>query len=249
MTKQAQFIDKVYKLTREAAPLSFMLPTRNSKRFPLLWFDEKTGINRPLRYAKNQRTPFEDEQDGNAILDPVIFEDGFLRVQRTNQVLQEFLYYHPLNGIKFTEMDEEKDAQAVVDKMNLEADALIEARQLSLEQVESIGRVLLNRDISKISGAEIKREILVFARKEPETFLNMLKDPMLKLQSKVQLLFDEKLLSFRNKNREVWINTAAKKNKMINVPFNANGKEAVVDYFLTEDGVEVLMFLENILES
>jgi len=77
----------------------------------------------------------------------------------------------------------------------------------------------------------------------------MLKDPMLKLQSKVQLLFDEKLLSFRNKNREVWINTAAKKNKMINVPFNANGKEAVVDYFLTEDGVEVLMFLENILES
>jgi len=119
MTKQAQFVDKVYKLTREAAPLSFMLPTRNSKRFPLLWFDEKTGINRPLRYAKNQRTPFEDEQDGNAILDPVIFEDGFLRVQRTNQVLQEFLYYHPLNGIKFTEMDEEKDAQAVVDKMNL----------------------------------------------------------------------------------------------------------------------------------
>jgi len=41
MTKQAQFVDKVYKLTREAAPLSFMLPTRNSKRFPLLWFDEK----------------------------------------------------------------------------------------------------------------------------------------------------------------------------------------------------------------
>ena len=81
MKTQKQFVDKVYKLTKEAAPLSYMLPTRNTKRFPLLWFDENAGYNRALRYAKNQKTPFEDEQDGNAILEPVIFENGFLRVR------------------------------------------------------------------------------------------------------------------------------------------------------------------------
>jgi len=75
--KKTQFVDKVYKLKKEAAPLSFMLPTRNSRRFPLMWFDEEKGENRALRYARNQRSPFEDEQDGNAIVEPVIFEDGF----------------------------------------------------------------------------------------------------------------------------------------------------------------------------
>ena len=53
------------------------------RRFPLLWFDEEKGENRALRYARNQKSPFEDEQDGNAIVEPVIFEDGFLRVPRS----------------------------------------------------------------------------------------------------------------------------------------------------------------------
>jgi hypothetical protein len=66
--KQPKFVDKVYKLTRGAAPLSFMLPTKNSHRSPLMWFDGEKGINRALRYARNQKSPFEDEQDGNFIL-------------------------------------------------------------------------------------------------------------------------------------------------------------------------------------
>ena len=95
MKKQQQYVDKTYRLMRDAAPLSFMLPVRNSRRSPLLHFDEDKGINRALRYAVNQKSPFEDEQDGNAIVEPIIFEDGFLRVSRTNQVLQEFLALSP----------------------------------------------------------------------------------------------------------------------------------------------------------
>jgi len=104
-TTKVVFADKQYKLTRDVAPLSFMLPTRHSRRFPLLHFDENEGINRELRYARNQKSPFVDEQDGNAILEPVIFEDGFLFVKKENQVLQQFLHYHPLNGTKFVEVD------------------------------------------------------------------------------------------------------------------------------------------------
>ena len=111
--KKTQFVDKVYKLKKEAAPLSYMLPTRNTQRFPLLWFDEEKGVNRPLRYAKNQRSPFEDEQDGNAIVEPIIFEDGFLTVPRSNQVLQKFLHYHPYNGKSFIEVNKEKYAEVV----------------------------------------------------------------------------------------------------------------------------------------
>jgi len=57
--------DRIYKLKGEVAPLSYTLPSRNTRRYPLLWFDEQNNVNRPLRYAVNQKTAFEDEQDGN----------------------------------------------------------------------------------------------------------------------------------------------------------------------------------------
>ena len=75
MKTKEKYTSKSYRLTRDVAPLTFMLPSRNTKRYPLLWFDEDKGINRPLRYAHNQKTPFEDEQDGNAIVEPIIFEE------------------------------------------------------------------------------------------------------------------------------------------------------------------------------
>ena len=55
--------DKVYRLKRDAAPLSYMLSTKHTKRKALLYFDEETGVNRALRYARNQKSIFEDEQE------------------------------------------------------------------------------------------------------------------------------------------------------------------------------------------
>ena len=49
-----------------------MLNSRNTRRSPLLYFDEEKGVNRPLRYARNQKTPFEDDQDDNIILEPIV---------------------------------------------------------------------------------------------------------------------------------------------------------------------------------
>jgi hypothetical protein len=95
MKKHATPVDKVYKLIH-SSPLSFTIPSRSTRRFPLLWFDEDQNTNRPLRYAINQKSPFEDEQDGNPLIEPVIFEDGMLRVPKNNPVLQQFLYYHPM---------------------------------------------------------------------------------------------------------------------------------------------------------
>jgi hypothetical protein len=151
MKKQSISSDKVYKLKGESAPLSFTLPSRNTRRYPLLYFDEENNVNRALRYAINQKSPFEDEQDGNAIVEPIVFENGFLSVPRTNPVLQQFLHYHPLNGLSFIQVDYEKDAAKEVEQLTSEVDALIEARQLSVDQMETIARVLFSKDPSVIS--------------------------------------------------------------------------------------------------
>lgn len=243
MLKQA---DRVYRL-KAGSPLSYTLASRNHPRFPLMWFDEQNNINRPLRYATNQKSPFEDDQDGNAIIEPIIFEDGFLRVPRTNPVLQMFLHYHPLNGNVFVEVDNEKDAMSEVDELNTEIDALSEARQLSIEQIEMLTRVMFGTDPSRLTTSELKRDILVFAKKEPKEFLNILNDPELKFQSKVRLFFENKLLMMRNNEKEVWYNTSTNKKKMLSIPFGEDPYQITASFLKSDDGIESLKMLETIM--
>lgn len=245
-TKIAQ-TNKVYKLTRQETPLSYMIPTRHTSNFPLLWFDEENNTNRTLRYARNQKSVFEDEQDGNIIVEPIIFEDGFLHVPKENPQLQQFLYYHPLNGKRFIEVNKEVDAQVEVERLTTEVDALIEARNLSLDQIESIGRVLFNKDTSKITTAELKRDILVYAKTDPKTFLEVINDPTLKLQASVSQFFDKGLLAFRKSNKEVWYNTSSNKTKMLNVPYGEEPMFIVSSFLQSDDGIDVLKMLEKLL--
>jgi len=237
--------DRVYKLTKDRTPLSCMIPSRNNSRNPLLYFDEEKGYNRALRYARNQKSCFEDEQDGSAIVEPIIFEDGMLNVPKNNPVLQQFLHYHPLNGKKFVEVDYGKDAQQEVAQLNVEVDALIEAKSLSLEQLENVGRVLFSRDVSAISTDELRRDVLVFAKTNPQTFLRTISDPSLKLQSTIQKFFDDRLLGLRNQGRDVHFNLKGNKKRMTTIPFGVDPIEYLADWFKTDDGVEVLQFLEK----
>ena len=249
MKKVQNYTNKVYRLKRDAAPLSFMLPTRHTRRFPLLWFDEEKGVQRALRYARNQKTPFEDEQDGNAILEPIIFEDGFLRVNKENQVLQQFLEYHPQNGVKFEEVDNSKKATKEVDVMMTQVDALVEAKNLSIEELETLTRVVFNRNPDSISTQEMKRDMLVYARNNPQEFMSIVSDPILTLQAKVHKFFDEGFLKYRNKNKEVWFNTKTNKTKLCTIPYGEDSIFIVSSFFQSDDGIESLKHLENLLDK
>jgi hypothetical protein len=241
--------DRIYRLRNEKAPLSFMLASRNTKRFPLLWYDEESNVNRPLRYAINQKSPFEDEQDGNAIVEPIIFENGFLSVPKTNPALQQFLYYHPMNGVVFEVVDNERDAQQEVEELTSEVDALIRARELSIDSLETVYRVLFNKDVSRVTTAEMKRDVLIYARNYPGSFLNALEDPMLNLQSQVHIFFDMGLLTFRSNNKEVWYSTPTNRKKMLNIPYGEDPYMLVAMYLKTDEGVEALKMLEHHLEN
>jgi len=245
MKEKKEIKSRVYRLTRGAAPLSFMLPSKSSKRRPLLHFDEETGENREIRYATNQQSPFKDEQDGNAIVTPIIFESGLLRVPKQNQALQRFLAYHPLNGKKFEEVDTAQDAAKEVEAMNVEVDALIAAKSMGLEQMESLGRVILKGDVNKMSTSELKRDMLVYARNYPADFLQALDDPSLKLYSTIQKCFDDRLLTYRNKNKDVYFNLPSNKKRLLTIPFGEDPMHVIASYFKTDEGVEKLEYLEK----
>jgi hypothetical protein len=168
-------------------------------------------------------------------------------VPRTNPVLQQFLHYHPLNGNIFVEIDKEKDASAEVEDLNIEVDALVEARQLTLDQIETLTRVMFGKDPSTVSTAELKRDILVFAKRDPREFLNILNDPELKFQAKVRTFFENKLLVLRNGEKEVWFNTATNKKKMLSVPFGEDPFSMVAHFLQSDEGIDSLKMLEATL--
>lgn len=247
MKNTEKYVNKTYKLTRAVAPLSFMLPTRNTRRLPLLHFDEETGTNRALRYARNQQSPYEDEQDGNAIVEPIIFEDGFLFVDRSNQVLQKFLSLHPLYGKQFVEVNKEKDAAEEMEALALEADALAEARSLSLDELENVVRVAFGRNTERMSSAELKRDVLVYAKQDPVNFMNLIQDPELRYNSKIQKFFNAGLLSTRRNDSEVWFSTPTNKKKMLSVPFGVSPTTAAGSFLKSDDGIEALKMLEDLV--
>jgi hypothetical protein len=249
MKKTTTSVTKQYRLKRDVAPLCFMLNSHHNKRSPLLYFDEETGINKPLRYARNQKTPFEEEQDGNAIMEPIVFEDGFLTVDRTNQVLQHFLSLHPGNGMIYEQIDDAKDAAEELEIEELILDAQILARDLDIAMLETVGRVLLGGGADKLSTAELKRDILVFSRNYPEDFIDILNDPALQVADDVVKFFSANLLGLRNNGRDVYFNLAKNKSKMLTVPYGEDANDIVGSYLQTDEGVETYKLLKNMLKK
>ena len=149
---------------------------------------------------------------------------------------------------RFKELDKAKDAQEIVESINIELDAMIEARSLSIAQLETLTRVLFSKDPSRISTDEMKRDILVYAKREPEEFMSIVNDPVLKLQATVHKCFEEGLIKYRNKNKEVWFNTKTNKTRLCTIPFGEDPIYIVSSYFQSDDGIEALKHLEQLLD-
>ena len=246
MKNKKVFVDKIYRLTRDVAPLSYILPSSHSRRYPLMYFDNETGENRTLRYARNQKSPFEDEQDGNAILEPIIFEDGFMTVRKENQVLQQFLHYHPGNGKVFKELDKAKEAQEDINIVQQEIDALVAANDMSLERKIAVARVVFN-NVDKMSTAEIKRDILMFAKNEPAEFLEVINDPDLEIDSNIAEFISNNYLELSTKS--VTLTTGKTKKKLLSLPFGEDPMYIISSWMKSDEGLPTYKMLLKKLKS
>ena len=244
--KKKELKDRVYVLKGGTAPLSFMLASRHTRRHPLLHFDEESHTNRELRYARNQSSPFVDQQDDNAIIEPIVFEDGSLTVPKNNIALQEFLSYHPANGHKFEEKDEQVEIAAELNYLQREVDALSVAKDLDIGMMEMICRVGMGSNVDTMTSAELKRDVFVYARNNPSEFLELIDDPRLEMNSFVSNLFSKGLLGERNNGREIFFNLKNNKKRLMNVPFGEEPKSAVIAFLQSDEGVESYEYLKKI---
>ena len=149
----------------------------------------------------------------------------------------------------FEEVDKARDAAEDVEIFERELEAQIIAKELSLEKLLSVSRVLMGTTANTASTAELKRDILLFAKQEPESFLEVVNDPELEYEDEVRQFFDEKLLGLRNKNKDVYFNIPGNKTKMLTVPFGEDPYHVVGSFLKSDDGIDIYKGLSKLLNK
>lgn len=174
--------DKTYVLLTKNPPMQLFLRNRHKKGSPLQYYDEGEKILRSLCYSSNQLSIFEDEQTGDVILGSIIFKNGKLTVSRTNPQLQKFLELTPDNGIVFEEFKPDEIAEKEVSKIEVEMEALNVAMNLSVSELESISLAVYGGKSLSKNTAEIKRDIFLYAKSNPQSFLSLASDDLTKIK-------------------------------------------------------------------
>ena len=231
--------DRIYVLTSGKTPLSASI-----KSADIYYFDEKLGHERELKYTKNQTTPFVDEMKGDQRLEHIIFRNGTLAVPKNKTVLQKLLsLYHPHRNILFYEVNEVKKAESELDNIELEIEALNAAKNLDIDMAEAVMRVEIGSRVTEMSSKELKRDLLLYAKKNPKLFLELVNDDNVTLRNFgikatemgiIKLSSDQRTFSWGSNDR-----------KLMNVPFDEHPYSALAAWFKTDEGMEIYSNIEK----
>ena len=234
--------DRIYYLKDGKKPLSRMIKSAN-----IYWFDEEKGYERELKYCENQRTPFVDEMKGDQRLSHVIFRNGALYVEKTKTVLQKLLsLYHPDKDTIYYEFKPVEEAADEIERLELEADAILAARNMDIDMAEAVMRVELGSKVSEMSSKELKRDLLVFARNNPDLLLELINDDNVQLRNYgiratelgiIKLSNDQRTFSWGSNDR-----------KLMSVPFDEHPYSALAAWFKTDEGMEIYSNIEKQLK-
>lgn len=239
--------DRTYLLKGNSTPLTFTLQSRHTRRYPLLYFDPETAEQKELRYATNHSSPFAQEQKGEATLGHIIFQDGVLTVPKEKQNLQKLLsLYHPALNRKYYEFDSVEVAEDELDDLEIQIDALNAARTMDIDQAEAIMRVELGSKVSNMSSKELKRDLLLFAKKNPYLFMDLANDDNVQLRNVAIRATELGILRLSPDQRS--FHWGSNDRKLMNVPFDENPYSAMAAWFKTDEGVEVYRNIEKNLK-
>jgi hypothetical protein len=236
--------DRSYYLAGKNEPLTFRLKARHSRLKPLLYFDEDQGIQKELRYATNQRSPFVEDQKGEVTLDQIVFENGILIVPKQKQNLQKLLsLFHPDLNKKYYEFDAQEEAKDELEDLELEFEAISNARTMDIDQAEAILRVEKGSEVSSMSSKEIKRDLYIFAKSNPSLFIELANDENVHLRNVAIKATESGIISLSGDNRT--FNWTSNNRKLMTVPFDENPYSAMAAFFKKDEGIEVLKSIEK----
>jgi len=234
--------DRMYYLTGNKSPLTYLIRGSN-----IFYFDEEAGYERELKHTSNQRTCFVDEMKGEQRLEHIIFRSGALMVPKNKTVLQKLLsLYHPHKDKVFKEHKPQAIASNEIDILEMEIAALNAAQNLDIDMAEAVMRVEVGSRVNEMSSKELKRDLLLYAKRNPGLFLELVNDENVQLRNFgikatemgiLKLSSDQRTFSWGSNDR-----------KLMNVPFDEHPYSALAAWFKTDEGMEIYSNIEKRLK-
>ena len=231
--------DRMYYLMGNKSPLSYLV--RGSA---IYYWDENLGYERELKYTSNQKTVFVDEMKGEQRLEHIIFKNGSLFVPKNKTILQKLLsLYHPHRNKLFLEHKPAKIAENQIDFLEMEIEALNAALNLDVDMAEAVMRVEKGSEVSKMSSKELKRDLLLYAKRNPGLFLELVNDENVMLRNFGIKATEMGIIKLSSDQRTfTWASTDR---KLMNVPYEEHPYSALAAWFKTDEGMEIYSNIEK----
>lgn len=168
-------------------PGYFRLPSTDE-----IYDPEKDSI-RTIRYAIGETSIYKEDQPEKVTLGDIIFVNGTITVDKTNPNLIKFLQLSNHNednknrvsgkAIYFKKLNPQETAKKSVDSIILESKAVAACLGMNFEKLKGYAKVM-SIDTNR-SAEEIRHDMILFAKKNPKTFMDGIDDPSIARQSVV----------------------------------------------------------------
>ena len=151
--------------------------------------------------------------------------------------------YHPLKGKLYDEFSAKAEAVDQLEILDLQIDALNAARDIDIDQAEAILRVEIGSKVNSMSSKEIKRDLLLFARSNPELFISLANDDNVQLRNVAIRAAEAGIINLSSDQRTfTW---GSNGRKLMNVPFDENPYSAFAAFLKTDEGVEIYKSIDK----
>ena len=222
----------VYKIRGRGGIVTFL------KSEGIIVFDKQTGNRREMRYCDGESSIWKDEQSDVVVRTPLKIRNGMLVVTTEYPALRKFLDMHPDNiangGSLFFKEEKVKQAEQEIERDFLSVDAIGKIRSGSVDELMP---VIIRYGVNpNQSVKEVKRDLLIFAKKDPAAFLKHFDDPMVKLQALVKSAIDWGVIN-TDGNVVRWTDTG---NIIITAPVGLDPVRVMAEFLTTDQGVHVL---------
>tara|TARA_R110002020_G_scaffold33491_3_gene101940 strand:- start:29284 stop:30123 length:840 start_codon:yes stop_codon:yes gene_type:complete len=220
-------------------------------------FDETTGRNRKIQYVLGEQSIYADEQSSfNPVLGDIIFHNGSLPVQYQQVTLREFLEKSNYNVSNPERMSTKK---SIFETVDLETNA--EKDLQSLESEFHVMESLMSMDAQKMVGYaramevdvnrsmyEIKHDMMVMAKNDPELFMEQISNPKLERKQVIMDADENNILTIDTANRRISWGIGSKQIITV-IPVGLNPYDHFVDYTFETEGKEVFNKIKKLLKG
>ena len=185
---------------------------------------------------------------GDQRLAHVIFRSGNLFVPKEKTVLQKMLsLYHPHQGVLFEEHKPAQVAASEIEVLEMEIAALNAAQALDIDMAEAVMRVEVGSKVSKMSSKELKRDLLIYAKRNPKLFLELVTDENVILRNFGIKATELGIIKLTPDQRNfLW---GSNDRKIMTIPFDEHPYSALAAWFKTDEGMEIYSNIEKRLNN